>query len=101
VSLQQFLIKSEIQLAARQPSADTRHRILFFAHRYGRPFLLGYLANDIGWSLERTEQYVQSLVEQKELRALDSAELVAMCYMSCACVYVVVGDQHAQTAHDM
>jgi hypothetical protein len=71
------------------PPPEAEARILYFAHRKARPFLLGALADDIGWSLERTERYAQALVSLGKLRLATVEEIEHISSIKCVIVYCV------------
>lgn len=83
--------------APLMPSKQIRDRILFYANRRAKPFYLGFLANDIGWSLVRTDRYVQQLVIEGILRKLQADELT-WATSNDAQVYVIV-DLDVSAAH--
>jgi hypothetical protein len=99
VCLREYLETLDVTPKAVAPALEIRRQILFFAHRYARPFYLGQLANDIEWSLERTEQYVQHLVTEGLIKKLSPQEAQGFSHIKTLHLYVVAGNLNAQAAH--
>lgn len=73
-----------------KPPAEALSRIMFFCNRVAKPFLLGHLASDIGWSLECTESYLEHLVIEGVVRHATLDEISEMHGTSHSIAYCVV-----------
>lgn len=83
----------------QQPPAEAHSRILFFCNRLAKPFYLGRIADDIGWSLERTEGYLEYMVSEGVIRHASKDEMLAINGMSIGVAYCLNGFADAQKAH--
>jgi hypothetical protein len=57
-----------------KPNDIIINTILYYCHRYDRPMFVGELSTLIGWSIERTELFVQYMIEQNLLRCASIEE---------------------------
>lgn len=71
------------------PSHVVAQGIIRFLHRTGQPALLGTLSLDVGYSLDRTQQFVDALVASGSLRELSVAEKKALTFDGRASVYAL------------
>jgi hypothetical protein len=85
-----LLEKHDCRLAPLEPPKHAKAKILQFANMKARPFYLGQLASDIGWSLERTEQYAEAMVLEGLLRHASKSEIESMSGFASVKVYCVV-----------
>lgn len=61
-----------------------------YFHRVARPTYMGIVAGYIGWSLERTQEMFDQLVEEKVIRPLTVDEKLAQKLREDANLYVLV-----------
>ncbi len=73
--LRALLEETKVRPAPAAPPEEALKKITRFVNNIARPFYLGQLADDIGWSLERSERYAEYLVTTGILRRVSSEEI--------------------------
>lgn len=69
------------------PGPDVLKKIVGYMSRVGRPVYIGFVSLEVRWSLERTEEMLQQLVDLGMVRLLDKEGLVRYRFPTRAIVY--------------
>ena len=86
-------------LSPLEPPENARVKILQFVNFKAKPFYLGQLADDIGWSLERTERYVEFLVIEGILRHASQDEIAKMTGVKTVRAYCLAIEANVKLAY--
>ena len=82
-----------------QPSFEIRVAILYHCHKKSRPLFIGELASDIGWSIERTESYVEYMILNGEIRNASPEEIKKMACIDSARLCTIIGSSDPKYSH--
>ena len=75
---------------SHRPPSEALEKIVSCFHRSNKALYLGQVALEIGWSLERTQQMIELLVEDNVLRPATEDEKQRVNLSSHAVIYVLV-----------
>ena len=81
------------------PPTRTASEILGFFHVKGRPVYIGEISSNIGWSLERTEGFVEFMVDEGTLRTATGAEIKKLDGCKGARIYALTGKVDPRLAY--